>query len=500
MVLFCLLVASDSGHFVIFWGIGVECRFFTNGQKIGRIFTKCQLFLGKCALSGRNSQVSDILGAIFGFFCRFLLFFAFSLKNCADYLIFAGEFGSFGHSMSKRRKIAVLCGDGMGDEPVEILGGKTPLQVAKIPTIRRVAGTGHARMLQTVPSGMSPGSDVANMGLLGYDARENYTGRAAIEAAGARIPLEAADVAYRTNLVTVADGKMLDYSAGDISNEEAHELIAALNAAVARPGLQFHGGVSYRHLLIWRDGPSDLEMTPPHEISGQPVASNLPQGPRAEEAIALMEESRRIFENHPVNVSRVARGLRPASQIWLWGYGRAMELQSYAERYGLRGGVITAVDLVRGLAELCGLEVIAVPGATGWVDTNYDGKAQAAIDCLRRSDFVYVHVEAPDECGHKGMAEEKVRAIEVFDRKVVAPVWAALEAAGEPYRLIVCTDHRTPVNKRGHTSDPVPFAWVDGPLGDAPRAEANYDEYIAPGETPPLACELIPELLRAPQE
>jgi 2,3-bisphosphoglycerate-independent phosphoglycerate mutase len=241
-------------------------------------------------------------------------------------------------------------------------------------------------------------------------------------------------------------------------------------------------------------------MTPPHEISGQPVASNLPQGPRAEEAIALMEESRRIFENHPVNVSRVARGLRPASQIWLWGYGRAMELQSYAERYGLRGGVITAVDLVRGLAELCGLEVIAVPGATGWVDTNYDGKAQAAIDCLRRSDFVYVHVEAPDECGHKGMAEEKVRAIEVFDRKVVAPVWAALEAAGEPYRLIVCTDHRTPVNKRGHTSDPVPFAWVDGPLGDAPRAEANYDEYIAPGETPPLACELIPELLRAPQE
>lgn len=400
--------------------------------------------------------------------------------------------------MNPKRKIAVLVGDGMGDEPVAELGGRTPLQVAGIPTLRRVAALGQVQMVHTVPEGLAPGSDVANMGLLGYNARENYTGRAAIEAAGANIPLDPADVAYRTNLVTVADGVMVDYSAGDISNAEAHELIAALNAAAAREGLKFHGGVSYRHLLIWRDGPLDLVFTPPHEISGKPVASFLPNGPRQAEARALMDLSSRVFADHPVNRARVAKGLRPATQIWLWGFGKAMSLRSYPERFGRHGGVITAVDLVRGLAVLCGLEVIRVPGATGWIDTNFAGKAQAAIACLRRSDFVYVHVEAPDECGHKGMAEEKVRAIENFDRQVVAPVWAALEADGQPYRLIVCTDHRTPLARRGHTSDPVPFAWVDGPLGaSAPlEASAAFDEYVPSEGRPPLVCDLISSLLQ----
>ena len=400
--------------------------------------------------------------------------------------------------MSAKRKIAVLVGDGMGDEPVAVLGGKTPLQAARIPAIRRVAALGRVELVRTVPGGMAPGSDVANMGLLGYNAKENYTGRAAIEAAGARLPLAPADVAYRTNLVTIADGAMLDYSAGDVSSEEAHQLIAALNAAAARVGLKFYGGVSYRHLLIWRDGPAELALTPPHEISGKPIAGFLPQGPRAEEVLALMNLSRHIFAEHPVNRARVARGLRPATQIWPWGFGKAMALQPYPERYGLRGGVITAVDLVRGLAELCGLEVIRVPGATGWIDTDYAGKAQAAIACLRRFDFVYVHVEAPDECGHKGIAEEKVRAIENFDRQVVAPVWAALEADGQPYRLIVCTDHRTPIAKRGHTSDPVPFAWVDGPLGaDAPAdAAAAFDEFLETSGWPPLVCDVVSGLLQ----
>ena len=399
--------------------------------------------------------------------------------------------------MNERRKIAVLVGDGMGDEPVPALGGKTPLQVAEAPAIRRAAALGQVRLVRTVPDGLSPGSDVANMGLLGYNARENYTGRAAIEAAGARIPLDPADVAYRTNLVTVEDGKMLDYSAGDVSSEEAHELIAALNRAVSRPDVVFHGGVSYRHLLVWRNGPVDLEVVPPHEISGRPVADHQPAGPRQFEARALMELSAKVFADHPVNVARVARGKRPATQIWLWGHGKAMALQPYPVRYGLRGGVITAVDLVRGLGELCGLENIRVPGATGWIDTNYEGKAQAAIDCLRRSDFVYLHVEAPDECGHKGMAEEKVRAIENFDRRIVAPVWAALEADGKPYRLVVCTDHRTPVVKRGHTSDPVPFAWVDGPVGAAPAdARADFDEFVPAEGVPPLVCDLISTLLR----
>ena len=399
--------------------------------------------------------------------------------------------------MSAKRKIAVLVGDGMGDEPVAALHGKTPLQVADIPSIRRVSGSGHVQLVHTVPEGLAPGSDVANMGLLGYNALENYTGRAAIEAAGARLPLQSADVAYRTNLVTIENGRMLDYSAGDISSEEAHQLISALNTAVSRVGLKFHGGVSYRHLLIWRDGPTDLVVMPPHEISGKPVVDFLPKGPRQDEARALMELSRHVFTSHPVNLARVAKGKRPATQIWLWGYGKAMSLQSYPERYGLQGGVITAVDLVRGLAVLCGLEVIRVPGATGWIDTDYEGKAHAAVDCLRRSDFVYVHVEAPDECGHKGMAEEKVRAIENFDHKVVAPVWAALEAEGQPYRLIVCTDHRTPIIKRGHTSDPVPFAWVDGPLGlYSDVRSANFDEFLPSEGKPPLVCDLISSLLK----
>ena len=401
--------------------------------------------------------------------------------------------------MSAKRKIAVLVGDGMGDEPVAALGGRTPLQAADIPNVRRAAALGHVQLVHTVPDGLSPGSDVANMGLLGYNAKENYTGRAAIEAAGARIPLQPADVAYRANLVTVENGLMLDYSAGDVSSEEAWKLIDALNEAVSRAGLKFHGGVSYRHLLVWRDGPTGLALMPPHEISGRPVADHLPKGPRQEEARALMDLSRHVFAEHPVNLVRAAQGKRRATQIWLWGFGKAMALQPYPERYGLRGGAITAVDLVRGLAELCGLEVIRVPGATGWIDTNYEGKAQAAVDCLRRSDFVYVHVEAPDECGHKGMAEEKVRAIGNYDRKIVGPVWAALEAAGQPYRLIVCTDHRTPVLKRGHTSDPVPFAWVDGPLGAAATgdAAAAFDEFLPSQGRPPLVCDVISSLLRS---
>ncbi|NLG36147.1 MAG: cofactor-independent phosphoglycerate mutase [Lentisphaerae bacterium] len=398
--------------------------------------------------------------------------------------------------MSARRKIAVLVGDGMGDEPLAVLGGKTPLQVADIPAIRRVAAAGRVQLVQTVPDGLAPGSDVANMGLLGYNALDNYTGRAAIEAAGARLSMEPDDVAYRTNLVTVEDGRMLDYSAGDISSEEARELIQALNEAVSRAGLRFHAGVSYRHLLIWRDGPSELAVMPPHEISGKAVAGHLPSGPRQDEARALMDLSRRVFADHPVNHTRIAKGRRPATQIWLWGYGRAMRLESYPVRYGLRGGVITAVDLVRGLGVLCGLDIIHVPGATGWIDTNYDGKARAAIDGLEHSDYVYVHVEAPDECGHKGMVEEKVRAIESFDHKVVAPVWAALEAAGRPYRLMVCTDHRTPVVRRGHTSDPVPFAWVDGPLGAPAETQADFDEFLPADTRPPLVCDLVPSLLK----
>lgn len=403
--------------------------------------------------------------------------------------------------MKPLRKIAVLCGDGMGDDPVPALAGRTPLAVANIPNMRRVAAWGHLRLIQTVPAGLAPGSDVANMGLLGYDARANYTGRAAIECAGAGIPLSPGDVAYRTNLVTIRDGIMADYSAGDISTDEGRALIADLDRAAARDGLAFHGGVSYRHLLVWRDGPASLSFNPPHEISGRPVAPNLPSGPRADEMLALMELSKRVFDGHPVNRSRIARGLSPATQIWPWGAGAAMLLEPYAARYGRRGAVVTAVDLVRGLAALAGLDAPRVPGATGWIDTDYAGKGRAAIDALSRGDFAYVHVEAPDECGHKGLPQEKIAAIERIDADIVAPVWQALEAMGQPYRLVVCTDHRTPVAKRGHTSDPVPFAWIDGPVSPETRAlpsSAPFDETApAPAGAPlPLACDLMDGLLR----
>ena len=400
-----------------------------------------------------------------------------------------------------KRKIAVLVGDGMGDDPVPALAGRTPLQLAAMPAIRRVAALGNVRLVRTVPDGMAPGSDVANMGLLGYNAKENYTGRAAIEAAGARLSLAPEDVAYRTNLVTVRDGVMEDYSAGDISTEEGCRLIRDLDAAASREGLRFNPGVSYRHLLIWNDGPLGLTLIPPHEISTRPVAPYLPSGPRAEEMLALMDLSKRVFDGHPVNAARIAAGKRPATQIWPWGFGKAMRLQPYRERYGLTGAVITAVDLVRGLAELCGLEVVRVPGATGWIDTDYAAKGAAAIDALSRSDFVYVHVEAPDECGHKGMPQEKIGAIDAISAQIVEPVWRALERAGEPYRLVVCTDHRTPVMRRGHTADPVPFAWLDGPVGlsaiDAAPVDAAFDESVAPPpEGLPLVCNLMDSLLR----
>ncbi|MBP7830785.1 MAG: cofactor-independent phosphoglycerate mutase [Kiritimatiellae bacterium] len=396
----------------------------------------------------------------------------------------------------KKRKIVVLVGDGMGDYPVEELGGRTPLQAARIPHIRRLAAAGDLRMVQTVPvSGLAPGSDVANLSLLGYRPEDHYTGRAPIEAAGANLPLGADDVAFRCNLVTVADGRMDDYSAGHITTEEGRALIAALEKDQGRDGLHFHGGVSYRHLLIWKNGPADIRTEPPHEISGKGVADYLPAGDGQDEVRALMARSAELFRDHPVNKARIAAGKKPATQIWLWGQGRALKLPGYRELYGLTGGVITAVDLIRGLGRLIGLDVIHVPGATGFLDTNYAGKVQAALDVIGKHPFVFVHIEAPDECGHMGKAALKVEAIEAFETKVVAPVWKALEEKGEPYRLIVCMDHRTPVSVRGHTREPVPMISVDGPVGAVSR-EADFDEFVNGGVAAGSVVERMRELLR----
>ena len=363
-------------------------------------------------------------------------------------------------------KYVVLVGDGMGDYPVEALGGKTPLQAAQCPTIRTIAALGETRMVNTVPEGMPPGSDVANMALLGYDAALNYTGRAPIEAAGAELPMSPSDVAFRCNLVTVTDeGIMDDYSAGHITTEEARALVESLQERLGREGLTFHPGVQYRHILVWDGGPAACECMPPHEISDKPVEGNLPSGAGQDGIRELMERSKEVFADHPVNQKRVAEGKKPATQIWLWGQGNAMQLESYKTLYGLGGGVISAVDLLKGIAKLAGLEAPDVEGATGFLDTNYQGKVDAGLEILEREDFVFIHIEAPDECGHMGDAEKKTFAIEEFDAKVCAPVLQKLEERGEEYTLLLCTDHRTPVALKGHTSEPVPMSVLKGPVG-----------------------------------
>jgi 2,3-bisphosphoglycerate-independent phosphoglycerate mutase len=377
-------------------------------------------------------------------------------------------------------KYIVIVGDGMGDYPVPVLGNRTILQAADMPTIRKLAAAGRIDMVQTVPDALPPGSDVANLSLLGYNPLDAYTGRAPIEAAGAGIPLQPDDVAMRCNLVHVANEQMTDYSAGHISTAEAHELIAAIQEKLGRDGLRFHGGVSYRHLIVWKNGPVEVTTQPPHDIADRPIADYLPKGARAAELQALMDASREILADHPVNRARIARGERPATQIWLWGQGRALHIPSYREKFGLSGGIISAVDLVRGLGVLAGLNAPRIPGATGFIDTNFEGKVEAAFRELETGNFVYIHIEAPDECGHMGDPLKKKLAVELLDRRVVEPVWKRLEQQGEKYRLILAMDHRTPVSLRGHSREPVPIAVIDGPTGPLTR-EAAFDEFVNGG-------------------
>jgi len=394
-------------------------------------------------------------------------------------------------------KVVILVGDGMGDYPVEALGDKTPLQAAKTPMIGKFAAAGEVRLVKTVPDGMLPGSDVANLALLGYDAAKNYTGRAPIEAAGAEIPMSESGVAFRCNLVTVVDGVMDDYSAGHITTEEGQALVRSLQSTLGREGLTFHPGVQYRHILVWDGGPTaECECIPPHEISDKPVEGNLPAGDRQDEIRELMELSKAVFADHPVNQKRIAEGKKPATQIWLWGQGNAMQLETYKTLYGLGGGVVSAVDLLKGIAKLAGLEAPDVEGATGFLDTNYQGKVDAATQILEREDFVFVHIEAPDECGHMGDAQKKKQAIEEFDALVCAPIFQWLEDRGEAYTLMLCTDHRTPVTLKGHTAEPVPMAVMHGPIGIT-DTQAAFDEDVNAGNAQGMACDWIQQILNA---
>lgn len=359
-------------------------------------------------------------------------------------------------------KVAVLLGDGMADVPLAELDGRTPLEVAKTPHIDAVARAGTLGLAVTVPEGMPAGSDVANLSVFGYDPRTCYSGRAPLEAAAMGVELGPADVAYRMNLVSLLVGTgdvfMDDFSADHISTPEAHELVRFLAERLAEDGLEFHPGVSYRHVLVWRGGLDGARTTPPHDIQGRSIHPFLPQGEGAEKLLHLITGSQILLKDHPVNRARRERGKKEANSVWLWGQGRRPAMERFKDRFGLDGAVVSAVDLLKGIGRVAGLETPDVPGATGYIDTNYEGKVAAAVDALTRSDFVYVHVEAPDESGHAGRLDHKLKAIEDFDARIVGPVRAWLEGSGEEYALLVMPDHPTPLTIRTHTRDAVPFA------------------------------------------
>jgi len=374
-------------------------------------------------------------------------------------------------------KYAIIIPDGAADRPVEALRDRTPFEVARLPNMNRIAAEGRLGTVQTVPASLPPGSDVAILSLLGYDPTKHYTGRAPLEAVARGIELGPDDWVFRCNFVTVADEEMMDYSAGHIRTQEAEVLITALEERFGSDALRFYAGVGYRHLVVIKREKFAVRTTPPHDLIGRAIKGYLPKGKNARRLKELMAASREVLADHPINAVRRDLGENPATQIWLWGEGRRPTLESFAQRWNLRGAVITAVDLVRGIAKLVGWDVVEVEGATGYYDTNYAGKAKAAIDALKDHDFVVVHVEATDEAGHNGDAREKVRALEAIDREIVGPVLAALERSGQPWRLLVSPDHETPLELRTHERRAVPFAMMGSglPVGRSGGAmtEAN---------------------------
>lgn len=371
-------------------------------------------------------------------------------------------------------KLVVLLGDGMADLPLSALQGRTPLQAAKKPNMDLLARRGRSGLARTVPDGFPPGSDVANLSVMGYSPARHYSGRAPLEAAAMGVALAEGDIAFRCNFVTIEEGIMKDYSAGHITSEEGRDLIEALRPLM--PGRRLYAGVSYRNLLVLRSGAKAV-CTPPHDISDQPAADHLPTGPESEGLIRLMEAARPVLESHPVNQRRIAAGKRPANAIWLWGQGPAPAMPSFAEKYGLSGAMISAVDLLKGIGSYAGLRVIDVPGADGTIDTNYEGKVRSALEALKSCDFVYLHIEAPDEAGHEGDTMLKVKAIELFDEKVVGPVVRGLEESGEEWRVLLMPDHATPICIKTHSSDPVPFTIAGS--GIEPDGVESFDEAAA---------------------
>lgn len=378
-------------------------------------------------------------------------------------------------------KYIVILGDGMADEPLESLGGRTPLECAQIPVMDLLASKGELGLAKTVPASMKPGSDVANLAVLGYDPERNYSGRSPLEALSVGVEMESEDVIFRCNIVTLTENEpyaektILDHSSGEISTQEADALMDAVREHFNSEEFRFYTGTSYRHITVWKRG-KILEMEQPHDHLGQVIGDYLPKEKAFRE---MMEKSFEILNNHPVNLKRAAEGKNKANSLWFWGAGTKPSLPDFMEKNGVKGAMISAVDLLKGIAVGSNMRVIEVPGANGSLHTNYEGKALAAVKAVLEDgcDFAYIHVEAPDEMGHQGSVENKIKAIEYLDSRVVAVVKEKMDASGEDYRILIMPDHPTPIRCRTHTSDPVPYIIYDNRKEQ--RKIANYSEKAA---------------------
>lgn len=396
-------------------------------------------------------------------------------------------------------KYIVVLGDGMADEPLEALGGKTPLEYAQTPCMDSLASMGHMGLVQNVPSGMAPGSDVANLSVLGYDPKRSYSGRSPLEALSVGVKMEPDDVIFRTNIVTLTEEEpyaqktILDHSSGEIATKDADVLMDAIRSAFNSETVQFYTGTSYRHIMVWKKGKL-VSLEPPHDHLGTKIGPWLPKEPMLRE---MMEESFPILNAHPMNLARVEAGKHKANSLWFWGAGTKPSLQNFEEKTGLKGAMISAVDLLKGIAVGAGMKVYQVPGATGSLDTNYEGKAQSAVKALLEDgcDFVYIHVEAPDEMGHQGLIHEKVQSIEYLDQRLIALVKKAMDASGEDYRMLILPDHPTPIRVRTHTGSPVPFLLYDSTHPEKKKAKYSEAEAAATEDFEPNGYQLIDRLI-----
>ena len=396
-------------------------------------------------------------------------------------------------------KYIVILGDGMADEPIETLGGKTPLECANIPALNELASKGELGLVKTVPDSMKPGSDVANLAVMGYDPEKNYSGRSPLEALSVGVAMEDTDVVLRCNIITVSEAEpyeqktIIDHSSGEISTEDADVLMDAIREAFNNETFQYYSGTSYRHITIWKNG-EILDLAQPHDHLGKVIGPYLPEN---EKFRAMMERSFDLLNNHPLNVQRAAEGKNKANSLWFWGAGTKPGLGSFKEKTGLDGAMISAVDLLKGIAVGAGMTSIEVEGATGSLETNYEGKADAAVKALLEDgkDFVYIHVEGPDEMGHQGNAQHKIQSIEFLDSRLTKRVKEAMDASGEDYRILLMPDHPTPIRCRTHTSDPVPFVIYDSTAQQRKIAHYTEKEAAATGIYEPEGYQLMEKFL-----